>query len=84
MAGPDALARLQALSAQEAFRIIEGLLDEKSTRLHSAQYDVVGKLQPDFVSMMLIAELARVVASQQERIEQLEAGLEATVKKSGK
>lgn len=75
----------QALA--EAIQTTHGLLGEESARLHSAQHDVVGRTDTSFVFAMLVAELSRVVASQQERIERLEASLEASAtpaKKPGK
>jgi hypothetical protein len=46
-------------------------------RLHSAQHDAAGRTMTDYVLSMLVAELTRVVADQQKRIEELEARLPA-------
>ena len=83
MAGAVQLEVQKAQAIAEAIETTGGMLNGESERLHSAKYDVVGSTDADFVSAMLIAELARVVASQQERIEQLEAGT-PVAKKSGK
>jgi hypothetical protein len=75
MAGLTVLNREKGLSLREAFETIERLVGEESGRLHSAQHDVVGKQMDDFVFSVLIAELVRVVADQQERISELEKTL---------
>lgn len=43
---------------------------EESARLHSARHEVVGSRDPSFVSVMVLSELACVVASQQVSIEE--------------
>ncbi len=53
----------------------------ESERLRSAQRDVTGRQMQDYVFSMLIAELVRVVADLQERIDKLE---EALARSSGK
>jgi hypothetical protein len=73
MASPEILLREQAIALSEAIQIIKGLLGEDSPRLYSAQHDVVGRGMPEYVSSMVIFELTKVVAAQQERIEALEA-----------
>ena len=73
MASTIILGAEQARALLEAQKTIEGLLGEQSPRIYSAQNDVVGRTMPEYVSAMTLAELVRVVAAQQERIEQLES-----------
>ncbi len=75
MAGHQILNQRKAQAMQEAVQTTEGLLGGESERLRSAQRDVVGKTMQDYVFSMLISELTRVVAGQQERIEALEETL---------
>jgi hypothetical protein len=77
VAAPEILLREQAIAMQEAVQSIEDLLGEgtPSPRLYSAQHDVAGKTMEGFVFAMVVSELTRVVAAQQQRIEQLEAKL---------
>jgi hypothetical protein len=77
MAGHQVLHREQAIALQEATQTIERLLGEgnPSPRLQSATHDVLGRTMPEFVFAMVVSELTRVVAAQQQRIEQLEAKL---------
>lgn len=81
MAGTQVLRQRKAEAMQEAIQTAERLLGEESERLRSTQRDVVGKTMQDYVFSMLIAELTRVVAAQQERIEKLEAQLKKPAKK---
>lgn len=81
MASTGALLTEKAIALQEAVQTVESLLEEDSVRLTSAQQDVVGRGMDDFVSAMLIAELTRVVAAQQERIGELEKSTKAKAKK---
>jgi len=75
MAGIMTLNRKKVLALRETFETIEHLLGEEasSERLRSAQRDVVGRTMDDFVFSMLLAELTRVVAAQQEEISVLRA-----------
>lgn len=83
MGSPAILNREKAAALQEAIETVERLLGEEggNERLYSAKHDVVGRSMPDYVMSMLVAELARVVAGQQERLGQLEEAL--TLKGSG-
>jgi hypothetical protein len=78
MAGTEVLLREQAVALQEAVQTVERLLPEEGTseRLERAQTDMVGRGMDSFVFSMVVSELTRVVADQQERIEKLEKGLE--------
>ncbi len=73
MASTIILEQQKAQALQEALQTIEGLLGEQSPRIYSAQNDVAGRNMAEYVSAMALAELVRVVAAQQERIEQLES-----------
>jgi hypothetical protein len=77
MASPEILIRDQAIALQEAIQTIEGLLGEgtPSPRLYSALHDAAGQTMPEFVFAMVVSELTRVVADQQEQIYELEAKL---------
>ena len=75
MASHQILNQRKAQAMAEAVQTTERLLGEDSERLRSAQKDAVGKTMQDYVFSMLIAELARVVDAQQERIEALEKDL---------
>jgi hypothetical protein len=75
MAAPGVLVREQAIALQEAIQNIEELLGEDSERLYSAQHDALGRTMQEFVFAMVVSELARVVAAQQEQIDALEAKL---------
>ena len=84
MADVRLLETQKAQAIHEAMQTVEDLLGEPSGRLHSAQYDVAGRTMPDYLAAMLISELARVVAHQQERIEALEEQLDAKHKATAK
>ena len=84
MASPGILIRDQAIALSEAIQTIEDLLGEDSERLHSAQHDVVGRGMPEYVFAMVVSELSRVVARQQERIEELEGAAARGAKTSAK
>jgi hypothetical protein len=75
MAGAVFLGQEKATAIQEAIETVEDLLggQDSSERLTSAQHDATGRTMPDYVSSMVIAELVRVVAAQEERIKKLEA-----------
>jgi uncharacterized small protein (DUF1192 family) len=73
VAGHQVLNRERAIALSEASQTIERLLGEDSPRLHSAQHDVLGRGLPEYVFAMVVSELTKVVAAQQERIERLEA-----------
>lgn len=77
MAGSVQLEVQKAQAIAEAIETTNGMLGDDSARLYSAKHDVVGSTDTGFVFAMLVAELARVAASQQERIERLEAGASA-------
>lgn len=81
MASVEILNREKAIAVQEAAQTVVDLLGEGSARLRSAEHDVVGRQMDDFVFAMLVAELTRVVAAQQERIEKLEAQLKKQAKR---
>jgi hypothetical protein len=72
MADLMVLQREQAIALSEATQTIEDLLGKDSPRLYSAQHDALGRTMPEFVFAMVVSELTKVVAAQQERIEQLE------------
>ena len=74
MAGLEFLIPQKAIAMDEALETIQRLLGEgsPSDRLVSARDDVTASTMDDFVFSMLIAELTRVVAAQQERIDALE------------
>jgi BMFP domain-containing protein YqiC len=57
----------------ETIEAIQGLLEEESERLLNAKHDVMGRNDFEYVSTMLLAELTRVVAAQDERIKELES-----------
>lgn len=80
MASTMVLETQKARAIAETIETTAGLIGENSERLYSAKHDIVGSTLPDYVLAMVLAELVRVVASQQERIEELEAA----AKKSGK
>jgi hypothetical protein len=74
MAGLELLLRQKAIALSEASETIKDLLGDEapSERLMSAQHDVAGRTMPDYVFAMVVSELTRVVAAQQERIDELE------------
>jgi hypothetical protein len=76
MADLMVLHREQAIALSEAVQTIEDLLGAKAgdpgSRLHSAQHDVVGRTMEGYVFAMVVSELTKVVADQQERIAELE------------
>ena len=76
MASYQVLNQRKAQAMAEAIQTTERLLDGESERLHSAQRDVAGKTMQDYVFSMVIAELVRVVAGQQEQIDRLEKDLD--------
>jgi hypothetical protein len=76
MASLGHLEREKAVALQEAIGTVEGLLGGESARLQSTRIDVTARSMAGFDVAMLAAELARVVADQQERIAGLEKRLE--------
>jgi hypothetical protein len=72
----ERIEREKAVALAEAILTVEGLLGGESARLRSARLDVTARSMAGFDVAMLAAELARVVADQEERIGRLEERLE--------
>jgi hypothetical protein len=72
MASFEVLETTKARALAESVTKLNELTWGNSSRLFEAQYDVVGRNDPLFVSSVLIAELIGVVADLQDRVSELE------------
>jgi len=78
MASTILLEQTKAQAQAEAVRTVAGILGEVlPDRLVSAQVDLVAMSMTDYSLSVVAAELAKLVADQQERIADLEARLPA-------